>query len=52
MLVDASLTTALLVLVVSTLTIGAIEIIRFAHRRFVRRNVQRARSTSPRRFRR
>ncbi|MGO4102613.1 HAD-IC family P-type ATPase [Leifsonia sp. YAF41] len=48
-LVDLSLTTALLVLVVSTLTIGAIEIIRFVHRRYVRRSVQRAPSTSPQR---
>jgi cation-transporting ATPase E len=51
-LVDTSLTTSLLVLVVSTLTIGAIEIIRFVHRRYVKRNVSRARSTAPRRFRR
>lgn len=51
-LVDPSLTTALLVLVVSTLTIAAIEIIRFVHRRSVQRSVRRARSTSPRRFRR
>ncbi len=48
-LVDLSLTTAVLVLMVSTLTIGAIEIIRFVHLRYVRRNVQRAQSTSPQR---
>ncbi|PJJ65618.1 HAD-IC family P-type ATPase [Compostimonas suwonensis] len=44
--VDPSLTTALLVLVTSVLTIAAIEVIRFVHRRYVRRNVQRAQSTA------
>lgn len=49
--VDPSLTTALLVLVVSMLTICAIEIIRFIQRRYVRRNVQLAQSTTRRRSR-
>jgi cation-transporting ATPase E len=45
---DPSLETALLVLATSLATIGAIEIIRFAHRRFLRRTAQPAPSTAPR----
>ncbi|GIT78638.1 haloacid dehalogenase [Leifsonia sp. LS1] len=45
---DPSFVTAALVLVVSAATIGAIEIIRFAHRRFVRRTAPLARSTAQR----
>lgn len=45
---DPSLVTALLVLVTSLATIGAIEIIRFAHRRFVRRTAPPSPSTAPR----
>jgi len=48
MLVDPSIVTAALVLFYSTVSIGLIEIIRFAHRRFVRRSEQRALSTAPR----
>ncbi|WP_349865687.1 HAD-IC family P-type ATPase [Leifsonia sp. WHRI 6310E] len=48
---DPSLVTALLVLVTSLATIGAIEIIRFAHRRFVRRSAPPAPSTAPRSLR-
>lgn len=47
-LVDPSLTTSLLVLVVSVLTIAAIEVIRFVHRRYVRRSERRALSTAAR----
>ncbi|UAJ79369.1 HAD-IC family P-type ATPase [Leifsonia sp. ZF2019] len=43
---DPSFVTAVLVLVVSAATIGAIEIIRFAHRRFVRRTAPLAPSTA------
>lgn len=44
---DPSFTTALLVLVTSAATIGAIEIIRFAHRRYVRRTGPPDPSTAP-----
>ncbi|GAA1446217.1 HAD-IC family P-type ATPase [Leifsonia poae] len=44
-LVDPSIVTAALVLFYSVVTIGLIEIIRFVHRRFVRRSEQRALST-------
>ncbi|MEF2978305.1 HAD-IC family P-type ATPase [Subtercola sp. YIM 133946] len=37
-LVDPSLTTALLVILISALTVGAIEIVRFVHVRYVRRH--------------
>ncbi|MBM7831676.1 cation-transporting ATPase E [Agromyces cerinus] len=45
--VDPSLVTATLVLLVSAVSIGAIEVIRFVHRRYVRRTAQFDPSTTP-----